>query len=49
MHWGTFVLTTEPVDEPPRRLKEAAAAAGLAEDEFVVIAVGETVDVPVKM
>jgi N-acyl-phosphatidylethanolamine-hydrolysing phospholipase D len=47
MHWGTFVLTTEPVDEPPRRLKEAAEAAGLAEDEFVVIAIGETVDVPV--
>ena len=26
MHWGTFVLTDEPVDEPPRRTRTAWAA-----------------------
>jgi N-acyl-phosphatidylethanolamine-hydrolysing phospholipase D len=29
MHFGTFVLTDEPVDEPPRRTRAAWAAAGL--------------------
>ena len=42
VHWGTFILTDEPVDEPPRRLLEARAAAGLADDEFVVMQHGET-------
>ena len=28
MHWGTFVLTDEPLDEPPRALERAVAAAG---------------------
>jgi N-acyl-phosphatidylethanolamine-hydrolysing phospholipase D len=29
IHWGTFKLTDEPMDEPPRRLAAAWAAAGL--------------------
>ena len=32
MHWGTFDLTDEPLDEPPRRFRAAAAAAGLGPD-----------------
>ena len=42
VHWGTFELTDEPLDEPPRSLAHEARAAGLAEDEFFVLAVGET-------
>ncbi len=42
VHWGTFSLTDEPLDEPPRVLKEARAARGLADDAFVTIAIGET-------
>ena len=30
IHWGTFVLSYEPVDEPPRWLAELAAEAGLS-------------------
>jgi N-acyl-phosphatidylethanolamine-hydrolysing phospholipase D len=42
MHWGTFILTDEPVVEPPLRLVKEAARAGLEEDEFVVVKIGET-------
>lgn len=43
MHWGTFPLTDEPVDEPPKRLAAAVAAAGLDADAFVALNHGETV------
>ncbi|MDX1607049.1 MAG: MBL fold metallo-hydrolase, partial [Candidatus Competibacterales bacterium] len=29
MHWGTFRLTDEPIDEPPRKLAAALDAAGI--------------------
>ena len=44
MHWGTFVLTDEPLDEPPRALRAAAAAAGVAGDRIAIPAVGERID-----
>ncbi|KAJ3388479.1 hypothetical protein HDU84_009753 [Entophlyctis sp. JEL0112] len=43
MHWGTFVLSREGVMEPPRLLKEEMQRRGMAQDEFVVVDVGETV------
>ncbi len=43
MHWGTFRLTIEPLDEPPRWLARALDAAGLPADAFRVPAPGETV------
>jgi N-acyl-phosphatidylethanolamine-hydrolysing phospholipase D len=42
MHWGTFKLTDEPMDEPPRRTRAAWAAAGLRPNELWVPRVGET-------
>lgn len=42
MHWGTFRLTLEPLDEPPVRLAAACAAAGLPDGAFQVPAPGET-------
>ena len=43
IHWGTFILTNEPVNEPPNALKDAALSKGLKENEFGVIDIGETV------
>jgi N-acyl-phosphatidylethanolamine-hydrolysing phospholipase D len=45
MHWGTFKLTDEPMDEPPQRTRAAWAAAGLAPDELWIPQVGETLRV----
>lgn len=42
MHWGTFRLTEEPLDEPPQRLRQALAAADIAEERFWVLEHGET-------
>lgn len=42
VHWGTFALTNEPLDQPPRDLKTARDAAGLAPEAFFMLAVGET-------
>ncbi|MDX1496163.1 MAG: MBL fold metallo-hydrolase [Salinisphaeraceae bacterium] len=42
MHWGTFRLTVEPMDEPPQRMASARANAGIAEKDFVVMQHGET-------
>ena len=42
MHWGTFILTDEPLDEPPHRLAAARLAAGIAPEEFFLMKHGET-------
>jgi L-ascorbate metabolism protein UlaG (beta-lactamase superfamily) len=44
MHWGTFKLTDEPLDEPPRRLEAERLRLGLPVDRVRVLAVGETVE-----
>jgi L-ascorbate metabolism protein UlaG (beta-lactamase superfamily) len=42
MHWGTFVLGDEPIDEPPRRLRAEARRLGLPEDRVWILRHGET-------
>lgn len=43
IHWGTFDgLSDEPLDQPPRELAKARAEAGLTEEQFILMAVGET-------
>jgi N-acyl-phosphatidylethanolamine-hydrolysing phospholipase D len=41
MHWGTFQLTDEALDEPPKALAAALAAAHLPPDSFVPMGFGE--------
>ncbi len=42
MHWGTFRLTDEPMDEPPQRARRAWEAAALRPEAFWQLAHGET-------
>jgi len=42
MHWGTFKLTDEPLDEPPRRLAEEWRRRALDPARCRVLAVGES-------
>ena len=44
-HWGTFQLTDEPIDEPPRRLREAMRAEAIADERFRVMRPGEAWEV----
>jgi N-acyl-phosphatidylethanolamine-hydrolysing phospholipase D len=46
VHWGTFELTDEALDEPPRRLAHERHIAGVPEDDFFVLSVGETRRLP---
>eukprot|EP01029_Cantina_marsupialis_P011654 TRINITY_DN2592_c0_g1_i2.p2 TRINITY_DN2592_c0_g1~~TRINITY_DN2592_c0_g1_i2.p2 ORF type:complete len:398 (-),score=101.72 TRINITY_DN2592_c0_g1_i2:142-1335(-) len=45
IHWGTFILTDEPVTEPVVMLEEEAALAGLRPSEFVAIRFGDTIGI----
>lgn len=42
IHWGTFELTDEPLDEPPRALAAARQAQGLPAADFFLLPVGGT-------
>ncbi len=44
-HWGTFDLADEGLDEPPRLLRERAAARGLPLNRIHTLAVGGQVEV----
>ena len=43
IHWGTFILSDEPLDEPPKKLEKAKKEKGLSDQEFVVLKHGETI------
>lgn len=42
MHWGTFILSAEPVPEPPERAEKAWVAAGRPREDLWDLAIGET-------
>ncbi|GAA6013550.1 hypothetical protein JCM11491_002704 [Sporobolomyces phaffii] len=42
MHHSTWMLTCEPMDEPPKRLRKACDRYGISEQEFGVSGLGET-------
>ncbi len=45
MHWGTFKLADEPLDEPPSRLEAERRRLGIDAARVRVLAVGETLTV----
>ena len=44
MHWGTFKLTDEPLDEPPTRLRAEWARLAIAPELLHILPVGGTFD-----
>ena len=42
IHWGTFKLSTELLDEPPEKLQSALEAKNISQDLFKVLGHGET-------
>ncbi|MEO6017522.1 MAG: MBL fold metallo-hydrolase, partial [Polaromonas sp.] len=48
VHWGTFELTDESLDQPPKDLTLAVQSQGLKDADFTVMAVGETRFLPAR-
>lgn len=48
IHWGTFEISDESLDQPPKDLATARAARKLAPDDFSVMAIGETRTLPTR-
>jgi N-acyl-phosphatidylethanolamine-hydrolysing phospholipase D len=42
IHWGTFDLAEEPLDEPPRRMLAEVARRGIDPSRAWILAIGET-------
>jgi L-ascorbate metabolism protein UlaG (beta-lactamase superfamily) len=40
-HWGTFVLSLEPIMEPPARFKASAEKYGFDKNDAIIFKVGE--------
>ena len=43
MHWGTFVLSLEPIMEPPIRFKKNAERFGFKKEDAIIFKIGEVV------
>ncbi len=41
MHWGTFVLSLEPILDPPLRFKQNAEKFGFKKDDAIIFKIGE--------
>ena len=41
MHWGTAILSLEPIWEPPVRFKENAEKFGYKKEEAIIFKIGE--------
>ena len=41
MHWGTAILSLEPIWEPPVRFKENAEKNGYKKEDAIIFKIGE--------
>ncbi len=48
VHWGTFSLTDEPLDQPPRDLALARIAQDVSSESFFLMQIGETRILPAR-
>jgi L-ascorbate metabolism protein UlaG (beta-lactamase superfamily) len=48
MHWGTFQLTFEPIDDPVRRLETLKRERGIGPGRFIASEAGRSVRVPLR-
>lgn len=48
VHWGTFNLTDEPLDQPPKDLAAALQAHSLTSEDFFLLKIGETRSLPTR-
>ena len=48
VHWGTFALTDESLDQPPKDLAAARQAQGVSDADFSLMAIGETRVLPAR-
>jgi len=46
VHWGTFELSDEPIDGPPKRLVETLARQRIPAERFRTVEAGQSWDVP---
>ena len=46
VHWGTFPLADEALDQPPRELAAARAKHGVGDDAFILLPIGGTLKLP---
>jgi hypothetical protein len=45
MHWGTFILTDEPMREPLERLEKLTKEKNMTTEEFIAIQHGATIKI----
>lgn len=48
VHWGSFALSSEAFDQPPRDLAKALAQRDIPADRFPLIRQGETLSLPIS-
>ena len=41
MHWGTVLLSLEPILDPPKRFKDSAEKFGYAKDDAIIFKIGQ--------
>ena len=44
-HWGTFVLSLEPIMEPPIRFKNSAEKYGFKKEDAVILKIGQIMEI----
>lgn len=49
MHWGTFTLTDEALDQPPQDLAAAKREKGVSDTDFSLMKIGETRQLPARV